>query len=47
MSVEMKIIAFAKAVCPVFPKRIQASQEYGLSCSVSLNLSHPHPHNSY
>lgn len=47
MFVEMKITAFTKAMSPTFPRRIQVSQEYGLGCSVSLNLSPPCPHNSY
>lgn len=47
MFVEMKITALSKAICQIFPTRIQVSQDCGLGCFVSLNLSHPHCYNSY
>lgn len=47
MFVEMKTTAFTKAMFPIFPRRTQVFQEYGLGSSVFLNLSPPCPHNSY
>lgn len=45
MFVEMKIIAFTKAMCQIFPIRIQVSQEYEVGFFFS-NLSHLRPYNS-
>lgn len=47
MLVEMKIKVFTKAMCQIFPTGIQVSQEHGLGCYVSLNPSHPNPHNAH